>query len=88
MRDSARTSSNSKCRKKARQWRNTKPSLSNIPVAAADFKAYLQQELIDTAGAAELMGCTRQNIQDLVRRGRIKPVMTLRNNFLFLRSEL
>ena len=57
-------------------------------VAADDFKAYLQQELIDTAGAAELMGCTRQNIQDLVSRGRIKPVMTLRNNFLFLRSEL
>ena len=59
-----------------------------LPVAAADFKAYLKQELIDTAGAAELMGCTRQNIQDLVRRGRIKPVITLRNNFLFLRSEL
>ena len=59
-----------------------------LPVAAADFKAYLQQELIDTAGAAELMGCTRQNIQDLVRRGRMRPVITLRNNFLFLRSEL
>lgn len=59
-----------------------------IPVAAADFKAYLQQELIDTAEAARIMGCTRQNIQDLVRRGRIKPVVTLRNNFLFLRSEL
>ena len=59
-----------------------------LSVAADDFKAYLQQELIDTAGAAELMGCTRQNIQDLVSRGRIKPVMTLRNNFLFLRSEL
>ena len=59
-----------------------------LPVTAADFKAYLQQELIDTAGAAELMGCTRQNIQDLVRRGRMRPVITLRNNFLFLRSEL
>ena len=61
---------------------------TTLSVAASDFKAYLQQELIDTAGAAELMGCTRQNIQDLVSRGRIKPVMTLRNNFLFLRSEL
>jgi hypothetical protein len=59
-----------------------------IPVTATDFKTYLQQELIDTAEAARIMGCTRQNIQDLVRRGRIKPVVTLRNNFLFLRSEL
>ena len=59
-----------------------------LPVTAADFKSYLQQELIDTAEAARTMGCTRQNIQDLVRRGRMKPVMALRNNFLFLRSEL
>ena len=43
-----------------------------LPVTAADFKAYLQQELIDTAEAARTMGCTRQNIQDLVRRGRMK----------------
>ena len=59
-----------------------------LPVTATDFTAYLQQELIDTAEAARIMGCTRQNIQDLVRRGRMEPVMTLRNNFLFLRSEV
>ena len=59
-----------------------------LPVTAADFIAYLQEELIDTAEAARIMGCTRQNIQDLVRRGRIRPVKTLRNNFLFLRSEI
>lgn len=61
---------------------------SPLPVTAEDFKAFLSRELVDTAGAAELMGCTRQNIQDLVRRGRMKPVVTLRNNFLFLRSEI
>ena len=61
---------------------------TSLPVSASDFKAYLQQELIDTAEAAMVMGCTRQNIQDLVRRGKIRPVMTLRNNFLFLRNEL
>ena len=61
---------------------------TQLPVADTDFNAYLQQELIDTAEAARIMGCTRQNIQDLVRRGRINPVKTLRNNFLFLRSEI
>ena len=59
-----------------------------LPVTTEDFKAYIQQELIDTASAAALMGCTRQNIQDLVRRGKLRPVVTLTNNFLFLRSEL
>lgn len=59
-----------------------------LPVTTQDFKAYIRQELIDTASAAALMGCTRQNIQDLVRRGKLRPVVTLTNNFLFLRSEL
>ena len=59
-----------------------------LPVTTQDFKAYIRQELIDTASAAALMGCTRQNIQDLVRRGKLRPVVTLTNNFLFLRSDL
>ena len=59
-----------------------------LPVTTQDFKAYIRQELIDTASAAALMGCTRQNIQDLVRRGKLRPVVKLTNNFLFLRSEL
>ena len=59
-----------------------------IQVTTKDFNSYIQQELIDTASAAELLGCTRQNIQDLVRRGKLKPVMVLKNNYLFLKGEL
>ena len=63
--------------------------LVNLPkdIKTANIIAENGQQ-IDTAGAAELMGCTRQNIQDLVRRGRMRPVITFRNNFLFLRSVL
>lgn len=45
-------------------------------------------DVIDTATAAELLQCTRQNIQDLVRREKLHPVLTLKNNFLFLRDEI
>ena len=59
-----------------------------MQVTTEDFNSYIRQELIDTASAAELLGCTRQNIQDLVRRGKLRPVMTLKNNFLFLKGEI
>ena len=52
------------------------------------LRAYMQYALVDTHTAAELLHCTRQNIQDLVRRGKLQPVITLRNNFLFLRYDL
>ena len=42
-----------------------------LPVTAADFKAYLQQELIDTAEAARTMGCASR-----FRRMRSFPVRT------------
>ena len=57
-------------------------------VTTGDFISFIQQELIDTASAAELLRCTRQNIQDLVRRGKLRPVLTLKNNFLFLKGEI
>ena len=59
-----------------------------MQVTVEDFKSFVEQELIDTASAAALLGCTRQNIQELVQRGKLKPVMKLKNNFLFLKGEL
>ena len=59
-----------------------------LPLTGGDFRNYICQNVIDTAAAAEILGCSRQNIQDLVRRGRLKPVMTLKNTFLFMRNEL
>lgn len=59
-----------------------------LPVNASDFHAFVQQNVVDTASAAELLHCTRQNIQDLVRRKKLTPVKVLKNNFLFLREDL
>ena len=59
-----------------------------LPFSAGDMRAFLQEGLVDTASAAEMLGCTRQNIQDLVRRGKLKPVMKTGGSFVFLRSEL
>ena len=59
-----------------------------LPLTQEDFLSYIQRNVIDTATAAELLHCTRQNIQDLVRRGKLHPVQTLKNNFLFLKEDI
>ena len=59
-----------------------------LPVTASDFRSFVQENVVDTATAAELLHCTRQNIQDLVRRKKLTPVKVLKNNFLFLREDL
>ncbi len=52
------------------------------------FRAYMRQNLLSTAEAADILCCSRQNIQDLVRRGRLVPVMELGNTFLFTRGDI
>lgn len=61
---------------------------SLVSLSVPDLHAYMQHALLDTHAAAQLLHCTRQNIQDLVRRGKLQPLLTLNNSFLFLRSDL
>ena len=53
-----------------------------------DIRLLLQNSLMNTAEAAELLGCSRQNIDDLVRRGKLCPVRSDQKNMLFLKSDL
>lgn len=59
-----------------------------LPVTPEDFQAYIQANVIDTSTAAQLLHCTRQNIQDLVKREKLRPVLSIRNTFLFLREDI
>ena len=53
-----------------------------------DLISYVQMNLVNTGEAARILGCSRQNINDLVRRGRLVPVREEHNNSLFLRSDI
>ena len=59
-----------------------------LPLDAEDIGRLVQQSVCDTAEAAELLGCTRQNISDLVRRGKLTPLQSSGHNSLFLRSDI
>lgn len=59
-----------------------------IGLEFADFVSFLKYRTVNAEEAARLLECTRQNISDLVKRGRLHPVKTGAKNTLFLKSEI
>lgn len=59
-----------------------------VPLTAADFNIYIEHEVISTAEAAKRLECTRQNIEDLIRRNKLHPVKSMPKSKLFLNSEV
>lgn len=60
----------------------------NVPLSLADFKCFISERIVNTAEAADILECSRQNIEDLVRRGKVHPVKVEAKSKLFLKSEI
>ena len=60
----------------------------DVPLSKKDFCAFASHGLVGTAEAMELLDCSRQNINDLIKRGKLTPVKREQKNTLFLRSEV
>lgn len=61
---------------------------TTIPLSSSDFKNFVEHRVINSAEAAELLDCSRQNINDLVKRNKLHPVKSTDKNTLFLKSEV
>lgn len=59
----------------------------SIPLTVGDFRNYAASRVINAAEAAEILGCSRQNVIDLTKRGRLHPIKTSEKSTLYLRSE-
>ena len=59
-----------------------------IPLSIEDFKSFVANRVINASEAAQMLECTRQNINDLVRRGRLHPIKSDSKNTLFLKREV
>ena len=59
-----------------------------VPLTAADFRNFVTHRTINAAEAAEILGCSRQNIIDLTKRGKLHPLKTSDKNTLYLKSEI
>lgn len=60
----------------------------NVPLAKEDIISFISQRTVNTAEAAEILNCTRQNIDDLIKRGKLTPVKTTAKDKLFLKSDI
>lgn len=61
---------------------------TTVPLSMNDFISFLSNRVISTSEAAELLDCSRQNINDLVIRGKLHPVKIEQKNKFFLKSEI
>ncbi len=59
-----------------------------VPLTGDDFQSFVTCRVINAAQAAELLDCSRQNISDLVKRGRLHPLKASGKSTLFLKSEV
>ncbi len=59
-----------------------------VPLTMRDFLSFLSSRVVSTAEAAKLLDCSRQNINDLVARGKLHPVKKEQKNMFFLKSEI
>jgi predicted DNA-binding transcriptional regulator AlpA len=59
-----------------------------VPLSAEDFKNFVVYRVITAAEAAEILGCSRQNIDDLTKRGKLHPIKSGAKTTLFLKSEI
>ena len=60
----------------------------SIPLSQNDFFNYVKYRIISTSEACEILNCSRQNIDDLVKRDKLHPIKTSARNKLFLRNEV
>lgn len=60
----------------------------DVPLSPADFRCFAKHNLISTREAAAILECSKQNIDDLVRRDKLHPIKYDGRYNLFLRSEI
>ncbi|MGC7872599.1 DNA-binding protein [Desulfosporosinus sp. SYSU MS00001] len=53
-----------------------------------ELTKYLAEEIINTAEAVEILGCTRQNIDDLVKRKKLVPIKVFPRDRIFFKSDV
>lgn len=59
-----------------------------VPLSPADFLSFAKHSIVNTYEATELLNCSRQNIEDLIKRGKLHPLKAYPKNKLFLKSEV
>ena len=60
----------------------------DVPLSLDDFINFVKQRVLDSKETMELLNCSRQNLDDLVKRDKLHPIKVSAKNKLFLKSEV
>lgn len=53
-----------------------------------DMISFVNERLVDTAKVCEMLGCSRQYVNQLVSAGKLVPIRSVSNNSTFLKSDI
>ena len=59
-----------------------------VPLKREYFEKYVIQRVVNASEAADVLDCSRQNVMDLTKRGKLKPIKTTEKNTLYLKSDV
>ncbi|MGN1142354.1 MAG: hypothetical protein ACI4TF_14240 [Oliverpabstia sp.] len=60
----------------------------DIPLKTDDLICFVRNQLVNSAEAAEILGCTRQYVNELTAKGKLKPLKSDAKTTLYLKSEV
>ncbi|MCF0120774.1 MAG: hypothetical protein HUJ65_03965, partial [Oscillospiraceae bacterium] len=61
---------------------------ADVPLTLDDFIGFVENRIINSAQACRLLDCSRQNINDMVKRDKLHPIRIDSKNTMFLRNEI
>ena len=59
-----------------------------VPLTLDDFIGFVQNRIVSVSEACQILGCSRQNIDDLMKRDKLHPIRRDAKNKLFLKNEI
>lgn len=59
-----------------------------VPLTISDFRNFVVHRVVNVSEAADILGCSRQNIDYLTKAGKLHPIKSTGKNTLYLKSEI
>jgi predicted DNA-binding transcriptional regulator AlpA len=61
---------------------------TELPLSAEDLRVFVKRNILSTAEVMEILGCSRKNVDDMIKRKNISPVKAYPKSNLFMRGEI
>ena len=59
-----------------------------LPLCTDDLTAFIRNNILSTAEAAAILQCSRQNVDNLIKRKKLRPIKTFPKGNIFLKSDV